>query len=86
MTWKKAIDAAPPEAEFVSYMGEEGRWIIINRLADGTVDVCASLNSIGYMTFAAGVSAQNKVLWSYDSHIFICGPLELMFRNMETEA
>jgi hypothetical protein len=38
------------------------------------------------MIFAAGVSAQKKTLWSYESRMFICGPIELMFRDREAEA
>lgn len=85
MTWRKAEKAAPPEADFISYQSE-GRWIIIHRYTDGTIAVCASLDSMGYMIFAAGVSAQKKTLWSYESRMFICGPLELMFRDSEAGA
>ena len=85
MTWKKAEKAAPPEADFISYQAD-GKWIIIHRLANGTLDVSACLNSTGYVIFAAGVSAQKKTLWSYEGRTFICGPLELMFRDQEMEA
>jgi hypothetical protein len=85
MTWRKAEKAAPLEADFISFQNVGG-WVIVARLADGTLDVSACLNSTGYMIFAAGVSAQKKVLWSYDSRIFICGPLELLFRDQEMAA
>ena len=85
MTYRAAIEAAPPEADFISYQNV-GKWVIVARLADGTHEVCANTNSLGYMIFSAGVSAQKKVLWSYESRMFICGPLELMFRDQETEA
>jgi hypothetical protein len=85
MTWRKAEKVAPPEADFISYQAD-GRWIVLGRLTDGTIEVSASLNSMGYMIFAAGVSAQKKTLWSYESRMFICGPIELMFRDREAEA
>ena len=85
MTWRKAEKVAPPEADFISYQAD-GRWIVLARLADGAIEVCASLNNMGYLIFAAGVSAQKKVLWSYESRMFICGPMELMFRDREAEA
>jgi hypothetical protein len=85
MTFTAATEAAPPEAEFISYQDVAG-WVIIRRHCDGTFSVCANMDGMAYMVFAAGVSAQRATLWSYDSRIFICGPLELMFRNMETEA
>jgi hypothetical protein len=85
MTYRAATDAAPPEAEFISYQDVTG-WVIIRRHCDGTFSVCANMDGMGYMVFAAGVSAQKKTLWSHDSRIFICGPLELMFREQEQEA
>jgi hypothetical protein len=85
MTYRAAIEAAPPEADFISYQNVGG-WVIVARLADGTFEVCANTNSWGYIIFSAGVSAQKKTLWSYESRIFICGPLELMFRDQEEGA
>jgi hypothetical protein len=76
MSFQSATRDAPADADFVIYQSAGGAWTVVQRFSDGTFGTVANVGRHSISYWIAGVSANKKSLWNYETREFACGNIK----------